>query len=117
MAPIRVFVLLSACTIAGCGRAEPTQPFAAAPTMPGEPAEPARVCIDPNAPLVPVESFARITGNETLGELVRLLGPAHADLGSGLYVLVWRGVDGRVYRASVASLTASARPSAGFVTR
>jgi hypothetical protein len=115
MASIRVFVLLSACATAGCGRVETTQPFAATPGVP--PAEPALVCIDPKAPLVPVESFARITGNETLGELVQLLGPAHSDIGSGLYVLVWRGVDGRVYRASVASLTASAKPAAGFVAR
>jgi hypothetical protein len=75
------------------------------------------VCIDPEAPPVPAESFARVTGNETLGELVQLLGPAHVDIGSGLYVLVWRGVDGRVYRASVGSLTTSDRPAAGFVPR
>jgi hypothetical protein len=115
MTMIRVFVL-SACASAGCGRAETTRPFAA-PTPGGVPAEPALACIDSNAPLVPADAFARITGKETLGELVQLIGPAHADVGSGLYVLVWHGVDGRIYRASVANLTAPTRPAAGFVTR
>ena len=71
--------------------------------------------IDPNAPAVPSEKFAPLTGKETLGELVRQLGPAHEDIGSGAYVLVWRSADGRHYLATVMALEQSARPTgAGF---
>ena len=106
-----MIVLLVACAIAGCGAGSSQPQF-----LP--PSNPSSRYIDADAPLVPARAFDTVSGGETLGELVQLLGPAHGDVGSGVYVLVWRGADGRSYSASVANLKANERPvGGGFKTR
>lgn len=100
MRAVRLLVALSLSAAAGGGCGGPS---------------PAPVWVDADAPAVPADKLAGLTGGETLGELVRRLGPAHGDRGSGLHVLVWHAADGRRYRASVAALEQSVRPlGAGF---
>lgn len=103
MVTARLLTLLLACALAGCGGGE--QPATTAP-----PGEPPLVCVDADAPVASPEAFDGLTGGESLGELVWRLGPAHAEVGSGLYALVWRGADAREYRASVPDLAASTQP-------
>jgi hypothetical protein len=50
--------------------------------------------------VVSVESLESIGDGQTLDELVRLIGPATRDVGSGIYMLEWQLDDGRQLRAS-----------------
>jgi hypothetical protein len=111
MTIIRWLVSLMACAMAGCGGT-----VSSCPRCP--PFGSSSRYIDADAPPVPAPTFDAVSGQETLGELVQRLGPAHVDEGSGLYVLVWRGADGRRYYASVAHLKDDERPMGrGFHTR
>lgn len=47
-------------------------------------------------------AFDRASPRMSVRELVALLGPASADVGSGLHVLVWKARDGRRLRVSAA---------------
>jgi hypothetical protein len=49
------------------------------------------------------KSFQAITKNMPLKKIIRKLGPAQRDVGSGLHVLQWEVLDGRVFLVSVAS--------------
>jgi hypothetical protein len=47
--------------------------------------------------------FQGITKNMPLKKIVRKLGPAQRDVGSGLHVLQWEVSDGRFFHVSVAN--------------
>jgi hypothetical protein len=62
------------------------------------------------------KSFQGITKNMPLTMIIRKLGPAKQDVGSGLHVLQWEVSDGRVFNVSVAD--ACTKPFAlGFSRR
>jgi hypothetical protein len=70
---------------------------------------------NPQATPLPATAFEGIAPSLTMGEVLARLGPAQADIGSGLYVLRWPVSDGRVFLVSVGGLEASAHPiSVGF---
>jgi hypothetical protein len=48
------------------------------------------------------KSFESISKHMTLKKIIRKLGPAKRDVGSGLHVLQWEVNDGRVFHVSVA---------------
>jgi hypothetical protein len=54
-------------------------------------------------PLAPA-IFDEIRGTMTMWEILRLLGPAARDVGSGLTILEWNSTDGRVFRVGGTSL-------------
>ncbi len=56
--------------------------------------------IDPRHRVDDLVAFDRAHAGMSVAELVALLGPARADVGSGLYVLVWDARDGRRLRVS-----------------
>jgi hypothetical protein len=60
--------------------------------------------IDPRHRVEDLSAFDRAHAGMTVAELVVLLGPATADVGSGLHVLVWEARDGRRLRVSAANL-------------
>jgi hypothetical protein len=55
------------------------------------------------APLAPA-LFESISGEMTMWQIVRRLGPASRDVGSGLLILEWRSTDGRTFRVGGPSL-------------
>ena len=56
--------------------------------------------IDPRHRVDDLAAFDRAHAGMSVAELVALLGPAQADIGSGLHVLVWDARDGRRLRVS-----------------
>jgi hypothetical protein len=50
------------------------------------------------------EQFSKITKKMTVYEILRRLGPAARDIGSGVYILEWDSTDGRVFSLSAISL-------------
>jgi hypothetical protein len=59
-----------------------------------------------SAKAVPVapERFDSIKTEMTMWQIVKHLGPAARDVGSGLYILEWRSTDGRAFRVGGPSL-------------
>ncbi len=53
--------------------------------------------------------------NESIGSLVRRIGPAAREVGSGVYVVEWDMRDGRVFRVSASTLCG--KPLAAIVIR
>ena len=53
---------------------------------------------------LPAARFAGIKSDMSVGEILKRLGPAARDLGSGLFILEWDVTDGRVFRVSASSL-------------
>ena len=49
--------------------------------------------------------FSSVNRTMPIQKIIEKLGPAARDIGSGLYVLEWDVIDGRVFRVSVASPT------------
>jgi hypothetical protein len=66
--------------------------------------------VNPSSSPLPASQFAGLSTSFTLGEVIARLGPAQADIGSGVYVLQWRVTDGRLFRVSTAKLQAQERP-------
>jgi len=60
--------------------------------------------VSPAAKALPLERFNGITTDWTTAAIIRQLGPASRDMGSGLYVLEWKMTDGRVFSVSTSSL-------------
>ena len=60
--------------------------------------------ISENARPLPSESFASISKEMITSEIIKRLGPAVRDVGSGLYVLEWKTTDGRVFHVSTAGI-------------
>lgn len=56
--------------------------------------------IDPRHRVDDLAAFDRAHAGMSVAGLVALLGPAQADIGSGLHVLVWDARDGRRLRVS-----------------
>jgi hypothetical protein len=54
-------------------------------------------------PLSPA-AFAAISKEMITSEIIKRLGPAVRDAGSGLFVLEWKSTDGRVFHVSTTSL-------------
>jgi hypothetical protein len=68
-------------------------------------------------PLSP-ESFREITINSTLDEVLKQLGPAKRDGGSGLTYLIWECTDGRFFWIGFSQLDCSSKPlTADFTTK
>ena len=63
---------------------------------------------------VPVERFAGIDATWTLNAIFERLGPAHSELGSGLYIFDWVATDGRRFMVSSSSRCGVVR-KAGWV--
>jgi hypothetical protein len=55
------------------------------------------------APLAPAR-FDSIRGEMTMWQIVRLLGPASREVGSGLMILAWQSTDGRTFLVGGPSL-------------
>jgi len=53
---------------------------------------------------LPAARFAGIKSDMSVGEILKRLGPAAREVGSGLFVLEWDATDGRVFRVSAGSL-------------
>lgn len=60
--------------------------------------------IDPRHRVDDLAAFDRADARMSVAELVALLGPARADIGSGLHVLVWDARDGRRLQVSAADV-------------
>ena len=58
----------------------------------------------------PAAKFEGISGNMSMPDIIKRLGPAARDIGSGVYVLEWDVADGRVF--SVSSGTLCGQPAA-----
>lgn len=59
---------------------------------------------DPRQRVEDLAAFDRAHAGMSVAELLDLLGPPQADVGSGLYVLVWEARDGRRLRVSAGDL-------------
>lgn len=59
---------------------------------------------DPRQRVEDLAAFDRAHAGMSVSELLDLLGPPQADVGSGLYVLVWEARDGRRLRVSAGDL-------------
>ena len=62
--------------------------------------------VSPAAKPLPPERFSGITTDWTTAAIIKQLGPASRDAGSGLYVLQWDAMDGRVFSVSTSGLCA-----------
>ena len=60
--------------------------------------------VSSTAQALPPERFIGITPDMSISTVLKLLGPAARDIGSGVYVLEWDVTDGRVFIVSTASL-------------
>ena len=65
--------------------------------------EPSAV-VSPTAQALPPGRFIGITPDMSISTLLKRLGPAARDIGSGVYVLEWDVTDGRVFIVSTANL-------------
>ena len=54
----------------------------------------------------PAAAFAAVTGDMSMPQIFKSLGPAARDIGSGVYIFEWDVADGRVFRVSATSLCA-----------
>jgi hypothetical protein len=52
---------------------------------------------------LPPAAFKKISSAMPVAEIIRRLGPAARDVGSGLYVLQWDVTDGRTFLVSTGS--------------
>ncbi len=62
--------------------------------------------VSSQAKAVSLKSIQSLPAQLTGAEIVRRLGPAHRDVGSGVYVLQWEVANGQVFLVSVASACA-----------
>jgi hypothetical protein len=71
--------------------------------------------VNPRAPALAPASFQSVSTSLTMGEVIRLLGPAQADVGSGVFVLRWQVTDGRFFLVRTGALEPGVHPmSVGF---
>jgi hypothetical protein len=83
-----------------CSSIAAAQP-SAAPTC-----APPPVITTPLAKPLAASAVAKLAADASIAELVKALGPAARDVGSGLYIVEWDLSDGRVLRLSATGLCA-----------
>lgn len=59
---------------------------------------------------VDVKRLRSITTQMTMGEILKRLGKEEKDIGSGIYILCWRGTDGSELFVGTSTLRPNAKP-------